>query len=409
MVKKEANRCIVCMRCVRYCDEIMGEDALTAHQRGVRTEISSFDRQPLECEQCGNCIEVCPVGALTALPYRFKARPWDLRQHVTICPWCSNGCSVRLGVRGMEILRARGTERRGVNQEYLCVRGRFGYEFVNDAERLTSAAGARSGGRAGAGLVRRGGRPRRGAAARDRRRATAPDAVAFLGGEKLEPRGAVPVPEARARRARHEPRGRAHALHRAASPGAAILQGHRRRAPARSRSTSWTGRRRCWCWATTCRASRRSRRRVLIRGQHQQGLHLTVAHPRRVKLARAKFGGDWLGLRPGSELALLNGLTRAALEPGRRRARRCRPRSRRGCRRSAARSRRGRPSGRRAGDRRAGGGDRRGGRGACARRRARRHAVRPRARRAPAGARRCCRRSRTWAGRRARSPPSARA
>ena len=62
VVKKEANRCIVCMRCVRYCDEIMGEDALTAHQRGVRTEISSFDRQPLDCEQCGNCIEVCPVS-----------------------------------------------------------------------------------------------------------------------------------------------------------------------------------------------------------------------------------------------------------------------------------------------------------------------------------------------------------
>jgi NADH-quinone oxidoreductase subunit G len=63
VVKKEANRCIVCMRCVRYCDEVMGDDALTAHQRGVWTEISSFNRQPLECEQCGNCVEVCPVGA----------------------------------------------------------------------------------------------------------------------------------------------------------------------------------------------------------------------------------------------------------------------------------------------------------------------------------------------------------
>ena len=116
VVKKEANRCIVCMRCVRYCDEVMGDDALTAHQRGVCTEISSFNRQPLECEQCGNCVEVCPVGALTALPYRFKARPWDLRQHITICPYCSNGCSVRLGVRGNEVLRARGTEFRGINQ-----------------------------------------------------------------------------------------------------------------------------------------------------------------------------------------------------------------------------------------------------------------------------------------------------
>jgi ferredoxin len=75
IVKKEANRCIVCMRCVRYCDEVMGDDALTAHQRGVWTEISSFDRQPLDCEQCGNCIEVCPVGALTALPTASRRVP----------------------------------------------------------------------------------------------------------------------------------------------------------------------------------------------------------------------------------------------------------------------------------------------------------------------------------------------
>jgi len=183
VVKKEANRCIVCMRCVRYCDEIMGDDALTAHQRGVWTEISSFNRQPLECEQCGNCVEVCPVGALTALPYRFKARPWDLRQHVTICPWCSNGCSVRLGVRGDQVLRARGTEFRGVNQEYLCVRGRFGYEFVNHPERLTAPL-IRSGGALAPATF-----DEAVALAATRLRDIAathgPESVAFLGGEKL--------------------------------------------------------------------------------------------------------------------------------------------------------------------------------------------------------------------------------
>ena len=77
-------------------------------------------------------------SALTALPYRFKARPWDLRQHITVCPYCSNGCSVRLGVRRDDILRARGTEYRGVNQEFLCVRGRFGYEFVASPDRLSA-------------------------------------------------------------------------------------------------------------------------------------------------------------------------------------------------------------------------------------------------------------------------------
>ena len=183
IVKKEANRCIVCMRCVRYCDEVMGENALTAHQRGVHTEISSFDRQPLACEQCGNCVEVCPVGALTALPYRFKARPWDLRQHITICEWCSNGCSVRLGVRGMEILRARGTEFRGVNQEYLCVRGRFGHDWVNAPDRLTTPLV-----KTGAALepaTREAAVAWAAARLRDIAATHGPESIAFLGGEKL--------------------------------------------------------------------------------------------------------------------------------------------------------------------------------------------------------------------------------
>src|SRR5262249_32614860 len=110
-------------------------------------------------------------------------RPWDLRQHITICPWCSNGCSVRLGVRGMEVLRVRGTEARGVNQEYLCVRGRFGYEFVNHDERLASPLLRTGGALAPAGfdgaVTSAAGRLREIAAAHG------PEAVAFLGGEKL--------------------------------------------------------------------------------------------------------------------------------------------------------------------------------------------------------------------------------
>jgi NADH-quinone oxidoreductase chain G len=312
VVKKEANRCIVCMRCVRYCDEIMGDDALTAHQRGVRTEISSFDRQPLQCEQCGNCIEVCPVGALTALPYRFQARPWDLRQHVTICPWCSNGCSVRLGVRGMEILRARGTELRGVNQEYLCVRGRFGYAFVNDAGRLASP------------LVRQGGALEPAsfeeavatAAARLREIAErhGPGAIAFLGGEKLNveeqylfqklARGVLRTNHVDSRTRLTAP-----------LPGAAVLAATGGGRPLVSLEE--LGRTsEVLVLGDDLQGEAPLVQSVLIRGQHQQGLHLSVAHPRRVKLVGGKFRGDWLALRPGGELALLHGLTRAALEAG---------------------------------------------------------------------------------------------
>jgi len=312
IVKKEANRCIVCMRCVRYCDEVMGDDALTAHQRGVHTEISSFNRQPLECEQCGNCVEVCPVGALTALPYRFKARPWDLRQHIAICPYCSNGCSVRLGVRGMEILRARGTEYRGVNQEYLCVRGRFGYEFVNSPERL-SAPLLRTGDslqpstheEATAYVAAR---------LRDIAAAHGPGSIAFLGGEKLNleeqylfqklARGVLGTNHVDAR-----------TRFTARVPGAAILRATGGGRPSLTFEELVTAQE-VLVLFDDLQGESPFAQANLVRGQHQHGLHLTVAHPRRVKLARPKFRGDWLGVRPGGHLALLHALTKAALEAG---------------------------------------------------------------------------------------------
>ncbi|HEV2104206.1 MAG TPA: 2Fe-2S iron-sulfur cluster-binding protein, partial [Candidatus Eisenbacteria bacterium] len=304
IVKKEANRCIVCMRCVRYCDEVMGEDALTAHQRGVRTEISSFDRQPLDCEQCGNCIEVCPVGALTALPYRFKARPWDLRQHVGICPWCANGCSVRLGVRGMEILRARGTELRGVNREFLCVRGRFGHEWVNAPERLSAPLV-----RTGAGL-----QPATveeavayaAARLRDLAATHGPGAIAFLGGDKLNleeqylfqklARGVLGTNHVDAR-----------TRHAARVPGDAVLRACGGGVPSLTYE-ELTSAEEALVLFDDLQGEAPFSQACLIRGQHQRGLHLTVAHPRRVKLARPKFRGDWLAVRPGAELALVNAL-----------------------------------------------------------------------------------------------------
>ncbi len=312
VVKKEANRCIVCMRCVRYCDEIMGDDALTAHQRGVLTEISSFNRQPLECEQCGNCIEVCPVGALTALPYRFKARPWDLRQHITICPHCSNGCSVRLGVRGMEILRARGTEHRGVNQEYLCVRGRFGYEFVSDAGRLASPLLGQAGALAPAGF------DEAVAHAASRLKAIAathgPSSIAFLGGERLNLEEQY-LFQKLARAVLGTNHVDARTRFTARVPGAALLKATGGGRPLVS-FEQIRGAQEVLVLFDDLQGESPFAQAVLIQGQHQSGLHLTLAHPRRVKLAAPKFGADWLAVRPGGELALLHALTAAALEAG---------------------------------------------------------------------------------------------
>jgi NADH-quinone oxidoreductase chain G len=312
IVKKEANRCIVCMRCVRYCDEVMGENALTAHQRGVFTEISSFDRQPLSCEQCGNCVEVCPVGALTALPYRFKARPWDLRQHITICEWCSNGCSVRLGVRGMEILRARGTEFRGVNQEYLCVRGRFGHDWVNAPDRLTTPLL-----RTGAALepaTRDAAVAWATARLRDIAATHGPEAIAFLGGDKLNleemylmqklARGVLGTPHVDART--RQP---------AAVPAAAL----RRATGAGRRPLTFDAlheAQEVLVLFDDLQGEAPFAQAAIVRGFRQRGLHVTVAHARRVKLARPRFKGDWLALKPGAELPLVLALTRAALELG---------------------------------------------------------------------------------------------
>lgn len=310
IVKKEANRCIVCMRCVRYCDEVMGEDALTAHQRGVRTEISSFDRQPLACEQCGNCIEVCPVGALTALPYRFKARPWDLRQHISICPYCSNGCSVRLGVRGMEILRARGTEFRGVNQEFLCVRGRFGYDYVASPERLSAP------------LLRVGSQLQpstfeetvayAAARLRDIAATHGPESVAFLGGEKLNVEEQY-LFQKLARAVIGTPNVDARTRLAAEVAGDAVLRATGGGRPGLTFADLVSAQEVLVLFDDLQGESPFAQANV-IRGQHQRGLHVTVAHARRVKLAGPKFKGDWLGLKPGSELALLHALIRATLE-----------------------------------------------------------------------------------------------
>ena len=312
IVKKEANRCIVCMRCVRYCSEVMGEDALTAHQRGVWTEISSFNRQPLDCEQCGNCIEVCPVGALTALPYRFKARPWDLRQHITICPYCSNGCSVRLGVRREEILRARGTEFRGVNQEFLCVRGRFGYEFVASADRL-SAPLLKLGESLGPSTFDESATF---VAARLREIVALHGAgsVAFLGGDKLTLEEQY-LYQKLARAVVGTPHVDARTRHTAPLAGDAILRATGGGRPALS-FDALVGSAEVLVLGDDLQGEAPFAQAQLVRGENQKGLHLTVAHPRQVKLARARFHGAHLAYRPGRELALVNALTRAVLDLG---------------------------------------------------------------------------------------------
>ena len=135
-------RCILCYRCIRMCGEGMDVWALGVQNRGVRSVIAPNGGDQLDCEQCGMCIDVCPVGALTSGSYRYKTRPWEMNHVSTACTHCADGCKVTLGVRqandGSEIVRADNRDKSGINGDFLCAKGRFGFDFVESPERLNT-------------------------------------------------------------------------------------------------------------------------------------------------------------------------------------------------------------------------------------------------------------------------------
>ncbi len=132
----DAPRCILCYRCVRICDEGMGVGALGVINRGAVSEIAPNMHDHLACDECGMCIDICPVGALTSGSYRYQTRPWEMEHVGTICTHCSNGCKTTLGVRNGEIMRGNNRDRSGINGEFLCVKGRYAYDFTSHPERL---------------------------------------------------------------------------------------------------------------------------------------------------------------------------------------------------------------------------------------------------------------------------------
>ncbi len=134
----DAPRCILCYRCVRICDEGMGVSALGVINRGAHSEIAPNHFDHLNCDECGMCIDICPVGALTSGMYRYKTRPWEMKHVGTICTHCSNGCKTTLGIRNNEIIRGNNRDHSGINGEFLCIKGRYAFDFVNSPDRLQS-------------------------------------------------------------------------------------------------------------------------------------------------------------------------------------------------------------------------------------------------------------------------------
>jgi len=145
LVYYDAPRCIMCFRCVRVCDEGMDVKALGVGARGVHSVIIPNEPGHLACEECGMCIDICPVGALTSGTYRYQTRPWEMQYVPNPCTHCSNGCKTTLSVRNSEILRANNRDSSGVNGEFLCGKGRFGFDFTNHAERVRQPLVRRNG------------------------------------------------------------------------------------------------------------------------------------------------------------------------------------------------------------------------------------------------------------------------
>ncbi|HJN39068.1 MAG TPA: molybdopterin-dependent oxidoreductase, partial [Chloroflexota bacterium] len=139
------NRCILCYRCVRVCDEQMGIHALDVVQRGSASFIASAQHKFMDCERCGMCIEVCPVGAVLSRPFKHNARAWQTEQTETTCPHCSVGCGVQLESRKGQVLRARVRPVREPNRGIACGKGFFGWEHVNAEERITEPMIRRNG------------------------------------------------------------------------------------------------------------------------------------------------------------------------------------------------------------------------------------------------------------------------
>ncbi len=138
LIVRNQDRCIICKRCIKVMEEIVGDPVLEFGQRGVTTEVYTFEHEAFPAGFSGNTIRVCPVGALMSKPFRFTARPWELIKTPSVCSLCSVGCNLREDVRENKLLRVVGLENPKVNDGWLCDRGQFGYDYVNSEARLTA-------------------------------------------------------------------------------------------------------------------------------------------------------------------------------------------------------------------------------------------------------------------------------
>jgi NADH-quinone oxidoreductase subunit G len=144
-VMLDRERCILCQRCTRFSSEISMDNGLVMISRGYKMEVGTAPDHAFDSIFSGNTVEMCPVGALTASAYRFKARPWELKRIPSVCNNCSVGCNARIDVRVDKVMRLMSRQNDDIDDGWLCDRGRWGFEFVNSSERLNTPLIRRSG------------------------------------------------------------------------------------------------------------------------------------------------------------------------------------------------------------------------------------------------------------------------
>ncbi len=136
LVYLDRERCILCDRCTRFAKDVAGDPLISFTHRGNKTQILTFPYEPFASYFSGNTVQICPVGALTAKPFRFKARPWDLQVVESTCTTCSVGCRITVDSSRDQILRYQGVDDDPVNWGWMCDRGRFNFEAVGSEDRL---------------------------------------------------------------------------------------------------------------------------------------------------------------------------------------------------------------------------------------------------------------------------------
>ncbi|MCD6575134.1 formate dehydrogenase subunit alpha [Candidatus Aerophobetes bacterium] len=140
-IERDNKKCILCGRCVSVCSDVQQCDVLDFAQRGFDTLITTGLNKPLtetNCVFCGNCLSVCPVGALVERGRKGKGREWEFKKVTTICPYCGCGCQITLHIKDGKVVKVTSPPDAPVNSGWLCTKGKFGFEFINSSDRLTS-------------------------------------------------------------------------------------------------------------------------------------------------------------------------------------------------------------------------------------------------------------------------------